>query len=139
MTAAGLFRWLVTHDVRLSACGERLLVNASKGVLAGPIVTELREHKAGLLTIVESGVLSSGRSSPTNADVRAARAKAWRLGVLDVRFPVDNGSDVLQKLTSSPADSYAAMGAEQATMPATVLRDKHRARTTRIPSDGFWP
>lgn len=153
MTTAAFLSWLVMHGVRLSACGDRLLVDAPKGVLADPIVTGLREHKAGLLEIIrksaDSGYSDRTRGSnpgsmvlspamaesaaaadelppwadPTNPAVQAARAEAERLGVLDVRFPVDNGSDVSFNLAKQ-FTAEERMWAELATMPPNVLKDR---------------
>jgi len=155
MTTAALFHWLVMHDIRLSARGERLLVDSPKGVLADHLVTELREHKAGLLAIIRggddnvdvdrttgngpgSGVLSTAMqdsaaivaelpawADPTNPDVQAARSEAERLGVFDVRFPIDIGPDVSFNLADE-STAEDRMWAELATMPATVLRDRAR-------------
>lgn len=112
MTVAGLLHWLAMHDVRLSKRGGRLLVDSPKGVLADPLLAELRQHKAELLVIVRdsgdtgdgdrtsgrsprSGVLSPASANsaaaagdlPPRANVRAARERARRLGVLDGPFP----------------------------------------------------
>ena len=63
------------------------------------------------------------RADPTNPAVQAARSEAERLGVLDVRFPIDNGSDVSFNLADE-STAEERMWAELATMPPTVLRDR---------------
>lgn len=91
MTMKAFHNWLVMHDVRLSACGERLLVDAPMGFLAVRIVTELCEHKAGLLAIIRrsgdggdsdgttGSSPGSGVVSPAMADsaAKAAPSDPW--------------------------------------------------------------
>ncbi len=52
MTGELLFEQLRERDIRLSAKGNRLVVDAPRGILTEQLRVTLREHKAKLLTLL---------------------------------------------------------------------------------------
>jgi hypothetical protein len=55
MTLAELMTTLRSHDVILTACGERLRVDAPEGVLSDEMRQAIRTHKAALLAMLTQG------------------------------------------------------------------------------------
>ncbi len=77
MTGEVLLEQLRERDIRLSANGDRLVVDAPRGTLTERLRGTLREHKAELLAIV------------TAPDLWARRAAALLSGVADSGLQAD--------------------------------------------------
>ncbi|MCH7884414.1 MAG: hypothetical protein IIC01_04110 [Planctomycetes bacterium] len=77
MTGEVLLEQLRERDIRLSANGDRLVVDAPRGALTEQLRGTLREHKAELLAIV------------TAPDLWARRAAALLSGVADPDLRAD--------------------------------------------------
>lgn len=76
MTATALLDTLWTKGARLSVDGDRVAVDAPKGVLTDVVRQAIRTHKAVLLDLVEA---FEERAAILEYDGRVSRAEAERL------------------------------------------------------------